>query len=247
MALICPWRVGREFEIGRAPSELREVKDRELGAVVTLYHCKNARSFRALWALEEIGLSYELKLLPFPPRFLAPDYLQINPLGTIPLLIDGNVRMTESAAICQYLADRYSKSVLALGPDDPDYGSYLNALHFGEATLTFPQTIVLRYGSLEPPDRRLPQAATDYTRWTLGRMRAFADALADAEYAAAGRFTAADISVGYALMLARIIGLGDQIPTRLQSYYDRLECRPAFGRALSAQSQALAANEQPGA
>ena len=82
--------------------------------MATLYHCKNARSFRALWALEEIGLPYELKLLPFPPRVLAPEYLQINPLGTIPLLIDGNVKMTKSAAICQYLADRYSKSVLAV-------------------------------------------------------------------------------------------------------------------------------------
>ena len=105
----------------------------------------------------------------------------------------------------------------------------------------------MRYGSLEPPNRRLPQAVADYTRWTLGRMRAFADALADAEYAAAGRFTAADISVGYALMLARIIGFGDQIPAILQGYYDRLAVRPAFGRALRAQSQDLAGHEQRGA
>jgi glutathione S-transferase len=67
--------------------------------MITLYHCADARSFRALWALEEVGEPYELKLLPFPPRFLAREYLQINPLGTIPYLIDGETRMTESAAV----------------------------------------------------------------------------------------------------------------------------------------------------
>jgi glutathione S-transferase len=206
--------------------------------MVTLYHCENARSFRALWALEEIGIDYELRLLPFPPRVLARQYLQINPLGTIPLLIDGEVRMTESAAICQYLADSYSASQFAVKPWEAGYGEYLNALHFGEATLTFPQTIVLRYSSLEPPDRRLPQVVGDYTRWTLARMRAFGDTLGDAEYVAAGRFTAADISVGYALMLARIIGIGEQVPAVLQDYYDRLVARPAFARAQRAQTQA---------
>ena len=114
--------------------------------MITLYHCRDARSFRALWALEEVGVPYELKLLPFPPRFLQREYLEINPLGTVPLLIDGETRMTESAAICQYLADRYAGPPLAVDKSEPAYGAYLNALHFGEATLTFPQTIVLRYG-----------------------------------------------------------------------------------------------------
>ena len=66
--------------------------------------------------------------------------------------------MTESAAICQYLAERYAGPPLAVRPDEPGYGAYLNALHFGEATLTFPQTIVLTLRPLEPPERRLPQA-----------------------------------------------------------------------------------------
>src|SRR5271165_2874831 len=114
--------------------------------MIALWHCVDARSFRPLWALEEIGLQYRLEILPFPPRYLAREYLEINPLGTIPLLVDGETRMTESAAICQYLAERYAGPPLAVRPDEQGYGAYLNALHFGEATLTFPQTIVLRYG-----------------------------------------------------------------------------------------------------
>src|SRR5690348_16533753 len=140
--------------------------------MLTLYHCFSARSFRPLWALEEMGLPYELKMLPFPPRVHQKDYLGINPLGTIPALIDGDTFMTESAAICEYLATKYGPTPLAVKPDEPSYGSYLNALHFGEATLTFPQTLVLRYTRLEPEERRVPQVADDYAKWFLGRLRA---------------------------------------------------------------------------
>ncbi len=213
--------------------------------MITLYHCLDARSFRPLWALEEIGLPYKLELLPFPPRFLKREYLEINPLGTIPLLIDGETRMTESAAICQYLGDRYSAPPLIVARDEPAYGAYLNALHFGEATLTFPQTIVFRYSRLEAPEKRLPQAVTDYTRWTLGRMRAFETLMGSAEYACAGRFTMADISVSYAILFARSIGLGDQVPQSLSQYFDRLAARPAFLRTKQAQESARIENEKP--
>jgi glutathione S-transferase len=88
-------------------------------------------------------------MLPFPPRIKAPDYLAVNPLGTIPAFIDGDTRMTESAAICEYLASRYDAGGLSVLPGEPEYGRYLNMLHFGEATLTFPQTLLLRYGRFE--------------------------------------------------------------------------------------------------
>ena len=125
--------------------------------MLVLHHCSDARSFRPLWILEEMGLPYELRMLPFPPRAAAPDYLARNPLGTIPLLEDGDARMTESAAICQYLVGRHGPSPLNVAPEEPGYAAFLNGLHFGEATLTFPQTLVLRYRRLEPP--RTPAAA----------------------------------------------------------------------------------------
>jgi glutathione S-transferase len=77
--------------------------------MITLYHCIAARSFRPLWAVEELELPYELKMLPFPPRALDKTYLSINPLGTVPAFFDGDVRMTESSAICQYLGEKYGK------------------------------------------------------------------------------------------------------------------------------------------
>lgn len=206
--------------------------------MITLYHCVSARSFRPLWALEESGASYELKMLPFPPRFAAREYLQINALGTVPALFDGQVRMTESAAMCQYLISRYGPASMDVRPDEIDFGAYLNWLHFGEATLTFPQTIVLRYGRFEPVERRNPQVEEDYRRWFLARLRAIDAALSGQQYLCASRFTAADISVGYALMLADYLGMEAQFPDAVREYWQRLQGRDGFQRAIQAQHDA---------
>jgi glutathione S-transferase len=203
--------------------------------LITLYHCMDARSFRPLWMLEELGLPYELKMLPFPPRVHAKAYLAKNPLGTIPLLLDGETRMTESSAICEYLATRYGPTPLAVAPDDPAFGSYLNWLYLGEATLTFPQTIVLRYSQFEPEGRRLPQAVADYARWFLGRLRAVDAALGNGDYLCAERFTAADISVGYACLLAEILGFESRFSPAIRDYLQRITARDAFQRARAAQ------------
>ena len=210
--------------------------------MLTLYHCFSARSFRPLWALEELGLTYDLKMLPFPPRALAREYLQINPLGTIPTLIDDEMRMTESVAICQYLADRYGRGNLGVASDEAGYGAYLNGLHFGEATLTFPQTLVLRYRRLEPEARRQPQTADDYARWFHARVRAYAPTLAQG-FISSGRFTAADISVGYAFMLAERIGIADDLPPEAKAYWAALQERPGYKAAMAAQ---VAASEGQG-
>ncbi|MEW6642411.1 MAG: glutathione S-transferase family protein [Pseudomonadota bacterium] len=206
--------------------------------MITLYHCAAARSFRPLWTLEEMGLPYELKMLPFPPRALAKDYLGINPLGTIPFLVDGDTRMTESAAICQYLVTRHGPTPLAVAPDEPAYGAFLNWLYFGEATLTFPQTLVLRYTQLEPEERRNPQVAADYAKWFFGRLRAIEAITAEQETVCAGRFTAADISVGYALLLAERIGLAKDFGPAVAAYWQRLQQREGFQRARVAEKRA---------
>lgn len=213
--------------------------------MITLYHCAAARSFRALWTLEELGLPYELKMLPFPPRALAKEYLGLNPLGTIPLLLDGDTRMTESAAIAQYLATRYGPTPLAVGVDEPAYGAFLNWLHFGEATLTFPQTLVLRYTHLEPQERRQPQVAEDYAKWFLARLRAIEAVVATHETVCAGRFTAADISVGYALLLAGQIGLAPRLPPGVTAYWARLQQRDGYRRAVEAENNASDAQGVP--
>jgi glutathione S-transferase len=153
-------------------------------------------------------------------------------------MIDGETRMTESSAICHYLGTRYGPTPLVVGLDEPAYGAYLNWLHFGEATLTFPQTLVLRYSFLEPEERRSPQVAADYTKWFFGRLKAVEAALGRAETLCADRFTTADISVGFALRLAESIGLAKDFGPNVAAYWRRLQQRGGYRRAVTAEKLA---------
>lgn len=201
-----------------------------------LYHCANARSLRALWALEELGLDYELINMPFPPRTGYPGYLNINPLGTVPTLVDGDLTLTESSAICCYLAETHQPNDLRVDVSEPAYGEYLNWLFRSDATLTFPQTIVLRYSRLEPEARRLPQAVEDYSVWYLSRLRSVETALEGREFLCADRFTMADIAVHYALFLGSTLGLHERYKPNCRRYLDALQERPAFQRAQAKQA-----------
>lgn len=209
--------------------------------MITLYHCMSARSFRPLWALEEMGLDYELKMLPFPPRVFAKEYKEINPLGTIPFFVDGKTQMTESCAIAHYVVTKYGPSPLAVDVSEDDYGLYLNGLLYGEATITFPQTIVLRY-TIQEPQRDRGDVADDYGKWFGARLRYLDAIVSKNEYFCAGRFTAADICVSYALMLAENLKLDHHFSEPVRAYWQRLQQRPAFQRALA--SQQKAAEEQ---
>jgi len=195
-----------------------------------LWHCAGARSLRPLWALEEMGLEYELEILAFPPRMFNREYLDVNSLGTVPFLQDGETGMTESSAICQYLVDRYQQYEFGLQADHPEYGAYLNWLHHADATLTFPQTLTMRYYYLEPtPEKQA--VGDDYAKWFIARLRRLDAHLENHDYLVDGRFTVADIAVGYALYLACALQLDDRFQPQTRAYLERLKQRPAFQRA----------------
>lgn len=140
--------------------------------------------------------------------------------------------------MCQYLAGLKGDAGLDVSPSDSDYGSYLNWLHMSDATLTFPQTLVLRYTHFESAERRQPQVAADYARWFLARLRAIEAALQQAPYLCAGRFSAADVAVGYALHLAQHLDLAKMFSATVADYWQRLQQRPAFLRAMQVQHEA---------
>jgi glutathione S-transferase len=201
--------------------------------MIELWHCTDSRSLRALWALEELGLEHRLHMLAFPPRFSDPSFLNTNPLGTVPFLRDGETEMTESSAITHYLAQKYGAGTLAVTPDEPAYGAFLNWLYHSDATLTFPQTLILRYGMFEAKDRRQPQVVADYTQWYLSRLKLVNARVEHSEWLCADRFSAADIAVGYALYLGETIGLAEHYKPQTRAYLERLKARPAFQRAAS--------------
>ena len=195
-----------------------------------LWHCNSARSLRPLWALEEMGLDFEVEVLPFPPRLFQREYLQVNSLGTVPYFVDGDTRMTESSAICQYLVDRYQQYEFGLRPEHREYGAYLNWLHHADATLTFPQTITMRYKVLEPTPEKQP-VADDYGKWYIARLRRLDAHLEEHDYLVDGRFTVADIAVGYALHLGCSLQFEQYYKPQTREYLERLRARPGFQRA----------------
>ena len=196
-----------------------------------LHTCALSRGVRASWAAAEAGTEIELRMLPFPPRLQAPEFLELNPLGTVPLLEHGETIMTESCAIAVYLASLGKRPELVVAPGEPDYAEFLDFTYHADATITFPQTVFLRFTMFEK-ERGLQEAGESYGRWFHKRLIKLEQRLETREFLCADRFTVADICCGYALVLADRIGLDDGVPQSLKAYRERLTAREGYLLAL---------------
>jgi len=193
---------------------------------IEIYHCEHSRGMRPIWTAEEMGIKYSVKMLPFPPRVHKKEFLKINILGTIPYMIDGSIKMTESVAMSQYIVNKYGPSKLKVDNTEDDYGNYLNWLYHSDATLTFPQTIFMRYKLFEPGIA--DNAATGYRKWFVSRLRLLEKELANREYLCCDRFTIADICVGYALYLAKFIKIDEAFTPNIKRWTDAIFDRDSF-------------------
>lgn len=201
-----------------------------------LYTCARSRGLRATWAAEEAGVDLDLRILPFPPRYLAPEFMALNTLGTVPLLVEGDAQLTESCAIAHYLATRSGYTALAIAPGEPDYAAYCDYTYHADATITFPQTVYMRFAIFEK-DKGLAEAGHAYAKWFHKRLVKVEQRLDTREFLCAERFTVADICVGYALILAQSVGLDEGVPDSLKDYRARLTARPAYQRACAREEQ----------
>jgi glutathione S-transferase len=183
----------------------------------------------------EMGLEHDLEVMPFDPKALqAPDFLEISPLGKIPLLIDEGLTMMESVAIIQYLLNRYGEGRFEPDRDGPDYGMFLQWLHFGEATMMGPISQVLQHVHFLPEEKRDPDEAAHGKRTFQAYAAVLNRALGDQDYLVGNEFTAADIVVGYSLFVADMVKLLPAKAQHLNAYYKRLQARPAFQKATTA-------------
>ena len=162
--------------------------------------------------------------------------MAINPLGTVPMLVDGETKLTESCAIAHYLATRSGYTDLAVGPGERDFGEYCDYTYHADATITFPQTVYMRFCLFEK-DKGLEEAGHAYAKWFHKRLIKVEQRLEDREYLCADRFTVADICVGYALILAQSVGLDEGVPDSLKVYRERLTARPAYRRAFAREEE----------
>ena len=190
------------------------------------------RGFRVVWLLEEMGIAYRLR----PVDLLAgvgrdTEFLAINPAGFIPALVDGDVTMVESIAIMEYLMARYGPTPLAPASHDPAFPAYQQFLHLGEAGLAASIFFVVGARNFAPPAQRQNWSAGQAQHVFDSRLGLVTRQLARSPYLAGEAFTAADISVTYALELAQTSG-GITLGEVEQSYMARTRAREGYKRAM---------------
>jgi glutathione S-transferase len=204
-------------------------------AKLTLYHAAPSRSSIPLWLLEEIGEPYDLHILSLKNGDnRQPDYLAVNPMGKVPALKHGNTVITESAAICTYLADEFPRAGLNVPVGDPRRGAYLKWLFFGPSCI-------------EPAimDRAFPRQG-EAQRSALGygdfdtTMDVVAKAVGHGPYILGEQLTAADVVIGSTLRWGMMFKLIPERP-EFTAYVARLAQRPALQRAEAKDKELTAA------
>jgi glutathione S-transferase len=191
------------------------------------------RGFRVVWLLEEMGLPYRLR----PVDLLAgvekdTEFLALNPAGFIPAIRDGDVTMVESIAIMEYLMARYGPTPLAPHPHDPAFPAYQQFLHLGEAGLAASIYVVVVSRNLARGAERQNWGAIKAREVFESRLGLVTRQLARSPYLAGSTFTAADISVTYALEFAQRTGAAT-LGKAEQAYVDRTSGREGYKRAMN--------------
>lgn len=190
-----------------------------------LYWSPQTRSTRALWMLEEIGTPYEREMIDIqrPDRDNPAEFIEASPMGKVPALVDGNVTLAESAAICLYLADRYATGTLAPAIDDPARGKFLYWLMYTPAVVE--PSMSEKFHGVETNRYRSGWGDFDLMIETLER------GIDRKKWILGDAFTAADVMLGSSVVFMRMF---DMLPASdaLSSYADRCLARPAYQRAL---------------
>ena len=197
--------------------------------MITLYHSPRSRSVRPRWLLEEIGTEYTVVPVDLAGT-KSEAHLRVHPHGQVPALVDGDLALIESAAICLHLADKFSAAKLAPAVGTPERARYYQWMVYSIGTLEPPiLQVFMNTVQLPEAERSAEKAAAGRTQFaTVGKV--LSDALAGRSYLLGEQFSAADVMIGSTLAWASFMGLLDGFPA-LASYVERLVQRPAYQRA----------------
>lgn len=189
-----------------------------------VFWAPQTRSTRAIWMLEEAGIDYDMELIDLrsPDRNDSAEFLAASPMGKVPAICDGNATMSESAAICIYIADRYGAGKLAPAIDDPQRGKFLYWTMYTPAVVE--PAMAEKYSKVESNRGRNGWGDFDLM------IKTFDEGLEDNEWILGDNFTAADVMLGSSAVFMRMF---EMLPdTRnIDAYAERCLARPAFQQA----------------
>ncbi|MGI4748261.1 MAG: glutathione S-transferase family protein [Janthinobacterium lividum] len=193
----------------------------------------------ARWMLEEVGQPYRAEIIDYGPGTRSPDFLAVNPMGKVPALRHGEMVVTETAAICAYLADAFPEAGLAPPPHDRLRGSYYRWLFFTAGPVE--AAITDKALGVAVPENR--ERMVGYGTFAT-TMDVLEQAVSTGDYLVGDRFTAADVYVGSQIGLGLQFNSIDRRPA-FERYWDRVNARAAYRRATEIDDALIAARMQP--
>ena len=202
--------------------------------MIEIYHVPGTRGVRPIWLCAELGIDYRVIDVDFSASYRSSsEWRRMNPVGKVPVMVDtasADLTIFESGAMVQYLLDRYGNGQLQPLPGTPDHAMYLQWSWFAEATFARPLGEIVNH-LREFPGEQTSEAAIEEMR---NRARlcitAVNEGLKHQDYIVGNTFSAADIMLGYTLMLAAKF-LPEAAPPAAAKYWDRLQQRPAYQSA----------------
>jgi glutathione S-transferase len=201
--------------------------------MIRIYHAPGTRSIRVIWLCEELALPYQIVPVDFSAAYRAsPEWRRLNPVGKVPVMRDDDFTMFESGAMVQYLLERYGADRLRPPPGSHDSGTYLQWSWFAEATFARPLGDIAQHTVVKAPADRIPAVVEDARGRALLCLDALEAAVPGGQYLVGGSFSAADIMMGYTLILARRFEvLTSAGHPNANAYMARLEQHAGFRKA----------------
>ena len=201
--------------------------------MLKVHFVAGTRAGRVVWLLEELGLEYEVNIMPFTKEGLkSSEHRSRHALGRVPVLEDGDISIFESGAIIDYVLERHKNGGLKPNSDAPEFPFYLQWYHYCEGMVMPPMNQIVVQTILLPADRR-DEAVLNQAKKLLSKALApVNDALAGKDYLI-GDFSAADLMLGHSCFMANRLGCVTDDMQNIKDYVARIDSRPAFKKAIT--------------
>lgn len=194
-----------------------------------LYYARESRAVRVAWVLEELGLEYDVHKFSLGDRSMRePAYLSLHPMGRVPTLEDGKIRLFESGAIVQYILEKYGNGRFVPRSNNSNFASYLQWFHYAEGMIMPPMNTLVVETILLPPERRIEINVKRASKLLNQMLYAVNENLSDKAYLVGPEMTAAEFMTGHAVIMSQRLGIDMQDKPYLIEYIKRLETRDAF-------------------
>ena len=201
--------------------------------MLKVHFVAGTRAGRVVWLLEELGLEYEVNIMPFTKEGLkSPQHRARHALGRVPVLEDGDISIFESGAIIDYVLERHKNGGLKPSSDAPEFPFYLQWYHYCEGMVMPPMNQIVVQTILLPPDRRDETVLNQAKNLLTKSLAPVNENLADKDYLI-GDFSAADIMLGHSCFMANRLGCVNDEMINIKDYVARIADRSAFQKAIT--------------